>query len=206
MALEPSDSSESLNIDLSDIDFEQIDREVKEFAEQTYGEYTSFHHALVEDLRDAAQVVKLTGTQFAKRTYLRTFFSFVEGVLFARQTVILRYVEFTPQSVPQRFDVAEQILLREVEYELDDNGSVKIKEGRYPAFLRRVRFIFSMWAKHYGKACTVDYSGTGWEAFREVQAIRNRITHPRRESHLMISDIEMFKIKGALEWFLKALD
>ena len=156
------------------IDFEEIEREAKEFADLIYGNYSNFYNALANDVKEAADLLRANDTQFIRRTYLRSCFAFIDGVLFARRTIVNEYTkDETNSPVPNKLTDAERMLLQEVEYELADNGSVKVRGQNFQPFLKYLRFIFAVSAKSKREPNVVDYGGTGWQAFRAAYEIRN---------------------------------
>jgi hypothetical protein len=191
--------------DILDIDFEEIRREAKEFADRVYGNYSKFCKALADDVNAAADLLRANDTQFTRRTYLRSCFALVDGMLFAHRTVVQAYTKDAAESpLPPKWTEAERMLLQEVEYELADNGTVKVRGQKFQPFLKYTRFIFNVPAKHHRKSNPVDYGGSGWQSFRAAYEIRNRITHPKSPDDLLISDGELVHIRAAVAWFVEA--
>ncbi|MDA2935516.1 hypothetical protein MYX82_14445 [Acidobacteria bacterium AH-259-D05] len=136
-----------------DLDFEKIKRESKELADRLYGDYSAFRSALVSDVKEAVDLLRANDTQFARRTYLRSFFAFVDGMLFAERTIVHEYTKNEADPfVPNRLTDAERMLLQEVEYELEDNGTVKIRGRNFQSFLKYLRFTFHLLAKFHRKS------------------------------------------------------
>jgi hypothetical protein len=195
------------NIEVWDIDIEKIQREAKEFADRIFGNFMLFMNALVADAKDAADLLRETDSGFTRRTYLRSFFSFVEGVLFARRIIVYEYTKDEADSpVSNVLSDAERMLLQEIEYTMDDNGSVKVRAQNFQPFLKFLRFTFAVASKHGRKPNSVDYAGVGWAWFRVAHEVRNRITHPKSPEDLAINDSELDHVKATVKWFVESLD
>ena len=200
-----SDESEIIP-DISSEELEEITREAKEFADRVYGNYTEFMISVAADVKEALALLRSGDSQFARRTYLRSFFSFVEGVLFAKRNIVREYTKDEASSHgPRILTDGERMLLEEIEYELADNGETRIRERNFQPFLKYLRFTFHVSAKLHRKANEVDYSGSGWQSFRAAYEVRNRITHPKSRADLLISGDELAQHKAAAAWFLKQM-
>ena len=192
--------------DLTAQDFENIDREVKEHVTRVYGNYSSFMAAVAADVNEASAILKSSDSQFARRTYLRAFFAFVEGVLFAKRVVLREFLKGDEQlGAPRRLSDAEIMLLEDVQYDLDDDGTPKVRDRNFQPFLRYVRFTFHISAKFFRRANKVNYGDTGWESFRKAYEVRNRIMHPKAIADLDISDSELQNVRVGASWFVAAI-
>ena len=94
---------------------------------------------LLEDAAEAeSNLDKNPTSQFARRTYIRTIFSCVEGTVWVLKDVCFKA---KPTSGKRTMSVAEFSLLKEVSYELKNNGEI----GTSAKFLRlpdNIRFTF----------------------------------------------------------------
>ena len=176
----------------------------KDFSDKIYGNYRDFNRALIDDVKEAKALLKSNNNQFSRRTYLRSFFAFVEGKLFSERLIIHEFINYDSKlPVGVELTDAERMLLQEVEYELNDNGTVKERNGKYQPFIKYLRFTINVWAKYHKKTNAADYKGSGWESFRTIHEVRNRITHPKSNADLLISDIEFAHLNAAVTWFVE---
>ena len=177
------------------------------FLKQLYGDYREFADALVADVRLAAEQVKANSDQFHRRSYLRAFFAFVEGALFARRNIVSKLLEREPGGTAWgHLSDGERTLLDEIEYQLEDGGQVKVRLRNFQPFLKYLRFTFNVYFKYHDKVNPVDYSGVGWQAFKRVHEARNRITHPKTRTELDVSDAELTDLDTAYAWFLEQIN
>jgi len=193
--------------DEDELGFDAIDKEVKEFIERVYGSYTAFQNAVWSDVRTARELLKSDDNQFARRTFLRSFFSAVDGILFALRTIVFEFSKNeTDSPVPNTFTDGERMLLQERSYELEDNGTVKVRNQNFQPFLKVLRFTFNVYSKLRRNEYLPDYSGAGWLSFRKATEIRHRITHPKSPEDLEISSEELLEIESAVKWFTESLN
>ena len=61
-----------------------------------------------------------------------------------------------------------------------------------------------MFAKARGLSAHPEYCRRGWQAVRQAIPVRNRITHPKAEADLSVSDYEIKLVDEAYAWFLDA--
>jgi hypothetical protein len=95
----------------------------------------------------------------------------------------------------------ELALLHEIEYQLEDDGSVGVRARNFQPFLKQLRFTFAVDFKLQQKANPIDYSDSGWEALQFAYKARNRIAHPKQIGDLEVSDAEIDAARKALQWF-----
>lgn len=172
---------------------------------EVFGNYKEFKKALVSDLIDARD---LWGTgkenQFYRRTYLRTIFAFVEGVIYARRLIINKNLERdNAEKFESHLSQQEMTLLSDDGFDIKKNGDVKVCPGknRQP-FLNYLRFIIKMYEKYMRLDLKITFNGEGWESFQSAYKVRNRITHPKNKNHLVISDQEMECIIKGTKWLV----
>lgn len=145
---------------------------------------------------DLSHVQKLAGVDpaFVHRTRVRTFIAFVEGLT----NQLMRVAAASP---PGFFTDAEFAALREESYEVDKSGVVKIKRTRLP-LRSKVRLSLSYYPRVHGASFAADVGGVGWSAFIDALEIRNRLTHPRAEVDLQVSESDLVMIRNATGWYL----
>ena len=150
---------------------------------------------LTQDIITARETMKSDDSQYAKRVYVRTAFALIEGMTHLTKVLTievakLRNVELSP---------AELSLLKEESYELR-RGKAKIST-KYLKLADNFRFAFSCFSKVLGSNFKLDVEGQGWECFRKAIEIRHRITHPKVDEDLDISDAELQIVEKAMDWY-----
>jgi hypothetical protein len=186
--------------------FAEVDKAVEEtrqLSARLFGEHHEFARALIADSREARLAVETTDSQFGRRTWLRAFFAFVEGAVYARRRVVLEMHNHLHRGDYSRPSLthAELMLLEGSDYELEDNGHVRKRSRGFQPTLKYIRFVFDTYFKFYGRPNPIDFGGGGWRRFREAYEVRNRITHPKRLEDLEISDAELAALGSANRWF-----
>jgi hypothetical protein len=148
------------------------------------------------DLDAAVALGKRDDTQFARRTLIRTLFAFVEGLTNQLSSVAAASATMTSGILSSE----ELAALREESYEVDDEGRVRTRATQI-AIRRRVRLALRCYPRIHGSTFTADFGGVGWEQFQGALRIRNRLTHPRTERDLSVSDADMSTVGAASGWY-----
>lgn len=97
------------------------------------------------------------------------------------------------------FSEAELALLRDEHYELD-HGKVRKRDARL-RFVDNLRFSFEMHARCTFSNFELDVKGQGFQSFLKFVKIRDRITHPKYEKDLDISDEDFQYFVKAIRWY-----
>lgn len=135
-------------------------------------------------LKENAQI------SFHRRQYVRAASALVEGLnSMMKQCALHSHEEFSPEEI---------LILQEQEPYLD-NGKVSLRE-RFIPIEKNIQFAFAAYARAHKAAFKIDCGGSGWQDFKKLCTIRNRITHPRKGEELVISDEELKSIKRALDF------
>jgi hypothetical protein len=133
---------------------------------------------------------------FSRRVYLRTAFTFVEGITQMMKNAALL---FDLWNDPSQLTPEEIVLLREEEVYLKQNGVAAKKRIRL-ALPENLRFAIACYAKTRHIKFRVDVSGSGWQAFLSAQKIRDRVTHPHTIDDLELSQVDLQTIEDAMSF------
>jgi hypothetical protein len=153
---------------------------------------------LAADMKAGLELYSSTGhSPFALRTYIRSFFAYVEAWAYLTKQLVVQEPVLPVVSPTQ----AEFALLREESYEAAENGEAVTRGGRFIPLDRNIRFAFAVTAKCFGSAYKLDTSGQGWKAFREAIRVRNRLMHPKQPADLVLSESEFQAVREAQLWF-----
>ena len=161
----------------------------------------SFDDAIDElstDVGEATNRLRADGSQFNRRTYIRTFFAFLEGFAYAvrRATIDLMLLNALKHD---KLNIDRLILLREESPTLGDTGKVELKPQQLP-FLPHFAFTLRAFAEEQG--FEPDFFGdNGWNQLQKAVKIRHRLTHPKKSSDCHVSDDDLRICAKAVEWF-----
>ena len=98
------------------------------------------------------------------------------------------------------FNEIEMLALRDLEYTVDQSGSVKKKKARI-RFKDNIKLAFASAAKAHGFDHGIDWGAQEWQDFSRALEIRDRITHPKKVDDLTIKDADLDLIKAAYDCF-----
>jgi hypothetical protein len=139
-------------------------------------------------------------TPFWRRTFFRTVFSMMEAI---NDLLCRRALEAHAAVRNGQIDVTACMLLIPRDYRLKDNGTVTSTEARRP-FLSYTAFLIRTLADVGG--VTKHYLGdNGWKQFQTAVEVRHRITHPKNEADMNISDDDIKALRMGLEWYLASI-
>jgi hypothetical protein len=132
--------------------------------------------------------------QIIRRLYIRAVVTAIESGTWAiRQKTLLK---------SQNLSIDEICAIREVNFDLKDNGDLREKQA-YAPLSSSIRFAFRIFAKSRGLSFVPDYSLDGWSCLQKTVQLRNRLTHPKNEEDLFVTDYEMSEADKAELWFRK---
>ena len=155
----------------------------------------SFFAKLSDDVTSAKKILDSNDSQFSRRMYLRSLFALIEGNSFRLRQMALAAHKHRGKCLSDD----EVIVLKEKEINVTENGKLKVRT-KHLEFIANVRFSQNCFLKAIGGK-QPDYSDNGWALLKNAVKIRNRITHPRSEEDLIITDDELVLIDKAKEWY-----
>ena len=161
-------------------------------------EFINLRDTLRELIADVEVAKKLDtnycNEDFIKRTYTHSFFAMVEGVISQ-----LKEIALSANKKTNTFQPYEVELLEEKFASLENNGIPKQKSAK----LRLMpNIIFSL--NYCAKALNLNYNvnkNSGYESMLKAIKIRDRITHPKNKSSLIITNNDMTVLGDAHAWF-----
>lgn len=133
---------------------------------------------------------------FIKRTYIRSFFSMIEGV-----TYQIKQISLEANKEANILNTYEVSLLRELVGQLDAEGKASEKNAKL-SLLPNLLFALRSISKVLAVDFEVDKNKkSGWGALEHAVTIRDRITHPKKIDSLLINDEDMLLLGRANAWF-----
>jgi len=175
--------------------------------------------ALIADQKACAEILKKDmEDQCLRRVYCRTNLAMVEGALFYFKSATYRFNEACLRpfmNIVTTFGISlhgpifndivppeEAELLLERVPDISGNGEVK-RTRRFLDFKTNFKFTFRMVDRVFKTACTPDYDSVAeWCKLQEAVQTRNRITHPKDDTSLDITDSELEALAVGCQWFL----
>ena len=129
---------------------------------------------------------------FRKRTYVRTAFSYFEGILFAMKQILLDHSDkLKPNDI-----------IRIQEFKMTGPNADNLEKA--PIFVQikdNMKFTFKKYGELKANNYQIDFECEEWETFKECVRIRNRITHPKHSNDLKVTDEELIKVELSYKWF-----
>ncbi|MGZ8286065.1 MAG: hypothetical protein ACXW27_11175 [Allosphingosinicella sp.] len=159
----------------------------------------AFMALLIEDVIAARERLATARTQTARRDVVRSSLAAIEGMTW----VAREHVRIALDELDELTPIAD-LALREISYSISENG--KLNEQTRPVpLLAAIRFVVSQ-AKVLVPELSVDFSGTSWSNLRRAVDIRNRITHPKPDQDLAISDNDLAVVGSSVSWLLATVE
>jgi hypothetical protein len=152
---------------------------------------------LCQDVAEADALRAALDTQFHRRNYVRAHFAFLDGFSFSLRQSALKYFE---SDLLERTEthVAEMALLYEQSPTLTDTGKLQLQPLRM-SFLPHLAFTLRLLAEK--AKINIDFFGDDrWNGLRQAVRIRHRLTHPKDESDLSVTDEDLKTIGRANKW------
>ena len=150
---------------------------------------------LSNDLDEIAAYGRANPSPFAQRTLVRTAFALMEGLAYQ-----LRQITLASLAQTNLLSVVEIDLLKEERHTLNAKGEPETRDN-FQAFPRTLLFTIQCYLKVHGATYEPNTSHHGWEAMRKFVGIRNRITHPKSDVDLELSDADMACAVTADAWW-----
>lgn len=158
---------------------------------------------LFNDLVDCGNLLDREDTPFARRTYVRCSFAFIEGhIYWLKDTVRCWLVAHA--SSPRDVDVNRLAMLQDNLSKPGRTGKLESEPLRLP-FLHNCAYVIRTAAECVGVDADVFFSDNGWREVNNAIGIRHRITHPKNASDLEIADNEMETIGEAHRWIFNCM-
>jgi hypothetical protein len=158
----------------------------------------NFYGILGYDAAYAMERMKENDCQSSRRDFVRSAFAAIEGWIWEyRQSI-----QSTIGSVRDLSPI-EESAFAETSYTISDSGKLR-EQVRFVPMTVMLRFITRI-AEEECCQQLIDFSSVDWTNFNQAIGIRNRITHPKVITDLMLSDADIAEVKAALLWLFGAV-
>lgn len=162
----------------------------------------SILNELIEDVDSNLLRLKSEDSQLNRRNYLRSLFTLYEALLSSLR-------EHVGQLIVKKWDfegeqkIHELVPLLDQKSNINDTGKLLLQTNKNP-FQNLIAYSLKMWAKLIGYNLNI-LSDNKWNSFKKTINIRHRITHPKFEKDIKISDKDLKYIKESEIWFKETL-
>lgn len=155
---------------------------------------------LEEDVFECERLLSVTDSQFNRRCLIRSTFAYFEGTcdLIRKKTEAIMHSQHLKGG--KKLNISRIILLRSSSFRITEKGDLKEEEQRQP-YKNYMAFTLRSFAEESGIVDNL-FIDDGWEKLQKSIKVRHRITHPKTDSELSITDEEIANLRKAKEWFL----
>lgn len=147
---------------------------------------------------------KIPPTDVSRRIAVRSVFSSIEMLLSEVSAKLVSLVQPPANGAPHEEKhryFLELCALSDISYEIKQNGVLEIKPPRI-RFENRVLFVLNVLDRTVGRQ-TKPKQIVGWQEFQDAIKIRNRVTHPKTEEDLSVSQEDYDTVIKGLQWFVR---
>jgi hypothetical protein len=144
---------------------------------------------LSNDYNTAGLMMLAADTPFARRTFVRTAFAYIEGITSGTRHSILRFLD--KPNLAKMYSSNELSLLR------DDRARRRALED----IPEHWWFVFTMHQRPFELPDLIDKrNDVGWENLKRAALVRHRIVHPSIAQSLAVSDEDIGRVRDAFHW------
>jgi hypothetical protein len=158
--------------------------------------HESFERILVADVLAAQERLNDLPTQSAMRDLIRSGFAAIDGMVWLVSNHTLSISEEIESLTP-----TEVMALSQTGYRVTDAGVVK-EVTQFIPVLTAIRLIDRITQRFY-PGFDAGFDQSGWADLREAVRIRNRVTHPKQRSDLILTQADIATCISAIHWFFE---
>ena len=166
-----------------------------EYVKSMYELKSMLFHLSNEILKLEQQMQKNKRDIAYLRIYIRTIFSYIEGITFKVKNLSIASAKF--HSI--KLSVGEELYAQDKRYGLTESGRL-IEMTQYIPLKSNIRYMFALASKATKSEYKLRYD-KGWASLRDAIDIRNKLTHPKDISCLMVTRADIQKAQIAYRWF-----
>ena len=162
-----------------------------------YDGYEAIMSPLVDDMRAASCAVQRGTHEYLRRVYIRTLFATIEADVFQRKQLAL-----IGHGKTHTFEDSELAVLREVQYNVQGSGRIS-ETPKYIPLSANYRLSYVLAAKVIRSRFKLDCSGKEWQDFKHCIDLRNKITHPKTDSDIVVTKNDLLRAQAVASWCQK---
>lgn len=151
---------------------------------------------LVDDVIAAREALSGSNTQVNRRNLVRATLAAVEGLVWLTR----QDVRETARTMDELTPLAD-LALQEQSYQITSSGEI-IEDIKLVPITTSIRLVVRQ-AQRLSPELNVDFGDAGWQNLCQAIEVRNRITHPKSLTNLIIADSDLACVAAGFEWFLE---
>ena len=156
----------------------------------------SMTNLLMQDALAAIRRHAEAGDQASRRDLIRTLFSASEGLVW----IFREHVSSVARQMDE-LEKAEATALAEVVYAVGEDGRINAQR-RYVSISAAVRLCVRI-ACRLDKTLNIRFDESGWQDFRVFVERRNRLSHPKSQDDLLVTEAEAARCLAAFHWLVE---
>ncbi|MGV0827817.1 hypothetical protein ACTS9C_02835 [Empedobacter brevis] len=154
---------------------------------------------LLDDAFESEKILSENrSSQFFRRVYTRSVFAYIEGSIWVLKQVCLKAKSV--EGLQRKISISEFTILTEETYDLKGNGDIKTGTKTIN-LLDNIKFTFKTVNRLFNGKINAGVGTASWDKLIKAKSIRNRITHPKNENDMIISDDEIIICEEVCSWF-----
>jgi hypothetical protein len=132
-----------------------------------------------------------------RRNYIKNLISLVEGLSYSLRRLLLN-------NKKDILTIEEQYVLNEFQFNVSDNGTLKVLKKRYPSY-NLFKLTFKIYGKCYGKESIIEkgFSDNKLNNLKNTFSKRNSLTHPKKREDLIVTEAQYKEAVDAYDWLYK---
>jgi hypothetical protein len=158
----------------------------------------SFERLLLEDVSSAESRLAVADTQGHRRDMIRTLFAAIEGMSWVYREHVRSLLATLGLLTP-----TADLALRDRSFTVTERGEI-LEQQRFVTLPSIIR-LTTRQAQLIAPECTIDFSQSGWQAFKAAIDVRNRITHPKTISDLIVEALDLDQSRLGFFWLLGSM-
>ena len=168
----------------------------------TLGDVARRIRKLLEDACAVEHYLNDNNSQFARRTYIRSTFAYMEGTIWILKQLIIQVVSQSKAVTNplQLLSLAELALLSDISYNLKENGE-PYEQPKFLPMQKNLRLTVNVFNRLIHSSIDLQTNSTIWNRFNQIIQVRNRITHPKNVGDIDITDEEIQHAIEVCNWF-----
>ena len=152
--------------------------------------------ALSEEVEQCHSALRQNDTPVGRRLLVRSVLACIEGCTYRMKQMALANARREAVALSS----AEISALEEQVSRVEDNGEVKTRMLQIST-VANLRLLVSLGGRCFrGTPPAATLSPTGWETCKRAVTARNRLTHPKDESSLSVTDNEVRDVMDTFQW------
>jgi hypothetical protein len=148
---------------------------------------------LIGDVAAAREQLVRIDTAASRRNLVRTTLAAIEGLVWTLKEAVHASTDALGELTP-----LASMALRERSYIVAENGDI-IEQIRFITLRAMIRLICKQ-ARLIVPDLNIRFDHDGWQKLKQAIALRNRITHPKSASDLIVSDHDLAIVSAGFSW------